>query len=117
MTLFLFVVAALCFAVRDWVTGCVVVSLVVLHSAVFVHEDTQMQVSAEALRAFLVTNATVKRSGEWVTVTSSQVVPGDLVKLKVGDVVPADCVLQAGKAVEVDQSVITGESIPVVRCR
>lgn len=115
MPIFLVLVAGVCFAIQDWITGVVVLSLTGLHSLLTVMEELQSDRAAEALKAFLLTNALVKRSGKWKVVVSNEVVPGDLIKIKMGDVVPADCTLQEGEALELDQSVVTGESLPVVR--
>ena len=59
--------------------------------------------------------ARVKRSGTWSDVAARELVPGDLVRLRLGDIVPADALLLDGDAVEVDQSALTGESLPVSR--
>lgn len=115
MPIFLLVVALLCFAIRDWVTGLVVVALTSLHVAMTLHEEVQMTGSLEMLKSFLTAPATVKRSGQWTNVSSRNVVRGDLVLLKMGQVVPADAVLQGGEPLELDQSMVTGESFPVVR--
>ncbi len=115
MPLFLVAVAVVCFVIHDWITGLVVVSLTALHVGLTTHEELQMEGSAKVLRDFLTTTALVKRSGEWRTVSSRNVVVGDLMRIKMGDVVPADASLLAGEAMDVDQSVVTGESVPVTK--
>jgi H+-transporting ATPase len=57
----------------------------------------------------------VKRDGKWITPPAREVVPGDVIRLRLGDIVPADARLLAGDPVEVDQSALTGESLPVER--
>jgi H+-transporting ATPase len=55
----------------------------------------------------------VKRDGKWVNPNVSELVPGDVIRLRLGDIVPADARLLAGDPVQVDQSALTGESLPV----
>jgi magnesium-transporting ATPase (P-type) len=68
MPMFLLLVAIICFVIEDWITGLVVVSLTVLHVGLTVHEEMQMDASAELLREFLTTVAHVKRQGVGVLV-------------------------------------------------
>ena len=65
-----------------------------------------------ALKASLKPIATVKRDGKWQTTDAIMLVPGDLVLLGAGSSVPADCLLNDGR-LEIDQSALTGESLPV----
>jgi H+-transporting ATPase len=57
--------------------------------------------------------AKVKRDGKWQNPKASELVPGDVVRLRLGDIVPADARLLDGDSIEVDQSALTGESLPV----
>ena len=57
----------------------------------------------------------VKRGGVWATIAARELVPGDVVRLRIGDIVPADAKLLDGDPIEVDQSALTGESLPVTR--
>ena len=59
--------------------------------------------------------ARVKRSGTWKSIPAREVVPGDLIRIRLGDIVPADAQLLEGDPIEVDQSALTGESLPVSR--
>jgi H+-transporting ATPase len=67
------------------------------------------------LKAKLALQARVKRDGKWITAPARELVPGDLIRLRLGDIIPADARLLDGDPVEVDQSALTGESLPVVR--
>ncbi len=60
-------------------------------------------------------DSNVRRAGIWSVIPAELLVPGDLIKMKLGDMIPADCVLQSGRDLEIDQSAITGESLPVTR--
>jgi H+-transporting ATPase len=76
-------------------------------------EEHQAGNAIEALKARLAINARAKRDGKWVTPKASELVPGDVIRLCLGDIIPADARLLAGDPVEVDQSALTGESLPV----
>ena len=68
-----------------------------------------------ALKAKLALKARVKRDGKWSTPPAGELVPGDVILLCLGDIVPADARLLEGDPLEVDQSTLTGESLPVTR--
>jgi H+-transporting ATPase len=63
----------------------------------------------------LAIKAKVKRDGKWVTPAARELVPGDVIRLRLGDIVPADARLLDGDAMSVDQSALTGESLPATR--
>ena len=68
-----------------------------------------------ALKAKLALHARVKRDGAWTTIPARELVPGDLMRVRIGEIVPADARLLEGDPIEVDQSALTGESLPVER--
>jgi H+-transporting ATPase len=76
-------------------------------------EEHQAGNAIAALKAKLAVKAKVLRDGKWTNPNASEVVPGDVVRLRLGDIVPADARLLAGDPIEVDQSALTGESLPV----
>lgn len=55
----------------------------------------------------------VKRNNEWKIIESAGLVPGDIISLKIGNVIAADCKIIEGEGVKIDQSSLTGESLPV----
>ncbi len=67
----------------------------------------------KALKETLAHTALVLRDGKFVKIDAAQLVPGDIIKLKIGDVIPADAVLRKGIPLQIDQSALTGESLPV----
>ena len=91
----------------------------VLFASVFVvmgitfHQERKTERALEALRELSSPRTLVLRDGEWRTVPGREVVPGDLVRVKEGDRVPADATLVDGRNVTADESLLTGESIPV----
>jgi H+-transporting ATPase len=75
-------------------------------------EERQAGNAIDALKARLAIKARVKRDGKWVNPAASELVPGDVIRLRLGDIVPADARLLDGDEVSVDQSALTGESLP-----
>ena len=107
------VAAALSAVVRHWADLVIILVLLLMNAAVGFWEEFQAGNAVAALKATLALRARVKRDDAWTTVPAREVVPGDIVHLRAGDIVPADAKLLAGDPVEVDQSTLTGESLPV----
>ncbi|MDM7998500.1 MAG: plasma-membrane proton-efflux P-type ATPase [Dehalococcoidia bacterium] len=108
------IVAAILSAVlRHWPDLGVILALLILNAIVGFREEYQAGNAIAALKAKLALQAKVKREGKWVTVAARELVPGDTVRLRIGDIIPADARLLEGDPVEVDQSALTGESLPV----
>ena len=78
-------------------------------------EEHQAGNAIAALKAKLAVKARVKRDGKWVNPPARELVPGDVIRMRLGDIVPADARLLEGDPVEVDQSALTGESLPAER--
>jgi H+-transporting ATPase len=102
-------------AVRHWPDFFIILLLLVSNAVVGFWEESQAGNAIAALKAKLAINARVKRDGKWITPPAREVVPGDVIRLRLGDIVPADARLLAGDSVEVDQSALTGESLPAER--
>ena len=101
--------------VRHWLDFFIILVLLCSNAVVGFWEEHQAGNAIAALKAKLAINAKVKRDGKWVTPKASELVPGDVIRLRLGDIVPADARLLAGDPVEVDQSALTGESLPASR--
>ena len=99
--------------VRHWLDFFIILLLLCSNAVVGFWEEHQAGNAIAALKAKLAINAKVKRDGKWDTQKASELVPGDVIRLRLGDIVPADARLLAGDPVEVDQSALTGESLPV----
>ena len=100
-------------AVRHWMDFGIILFLLFSNAVVAFWEEHQAGNAIAALKAKLAVNARVKRDGKWTTPKASELVPGDVVRLRLGDIIPADARLLDGDSVEVDQSALTGESLPV----
>lgn len=98
--------------VRHWPDFFIILLLLVANAVVGFWEERQAGNAIAALKAKLAINAHVKRDGKWVTPPAREVVPGDAIRLRLGDIVPADARLLAGDPIEVDESALTGESLP-----
>jgi H+-transporting ATPase len=95
-----------------WVEAIVIAALLVFNALIGFMQEGRAQNALALLRQRLTVTARVRRDGRWQQLPSFQLVPGDLVRLRAGDVVPADVRLSDG-LVQVDQSQLTGESLPV----
>ncbi len=100
--------------VRHWADFFIILLLLVANATIGFWEERQAGNAIAALKARLAIMARVKRDGAWTTSAASGLVPGDAIRLHLGDIVPADARLLAGDPVEVDQSALTGESLPVM---
>lgn len=101
--------------VRHWPDFFIILVLLVANAAVGFWEEYQACNAIAALKEKLALQARVRRDGKWTSVRARELVPGDVVRLRLGDIVPADARLLEGDPVEVDQSALTGESLPVTR--
>jgi H+-transporting ATPase len=109
------IAAVLSAAVRHWEDFGIILALLLMNALVGFWEEYQAGNIIEALEKRLALRARVKRGGKWSVVPARELVPGDVVRLRLGDIVPADTRLLGGDPVEVDQSALTGESLPVKR--
>jgi H+-transporting ATPase len=109
------VAAILSAAVRHWEDFGIILALLLVNAIVGFWEEYQAGNTIAALKENLALRARVKRSGEWAVVPARELVPGDIIRLRIGDIVPADTRLLEGDPVQVDQSALTGESLPITR--
>ena len=98
---------------RHWPDFFIILLLLLANAAVGFSEEHQAGKAIDALKAQLAVKCRVRRDGDWVTPPSRELVPGDVIRLRMGDIVPADARLLGGDPVQVDQSALTGESLPV----
>ena len=101
--------------VRHWADLVIILLLLVSNAVVGFWEERQAGNAIAALKAKLAVKARVKRDGKWTTPAARELVPGDVIRVRLGDIVPADARLLEGDPVDVDQSALTGESLPATR--
>ncbi len=99
-------------ALGHWADFFIILLLLVANAGVGFSEEHQAGKAIAALKAQLAVKARVLRDGKWVTPPARELVPGDVIRMRMGDIVPADARLLEGDPVEVDQSALTGESLP-----
>ena len=109
------VAAVLSVLVQHWADLGIIVTLLVANAAVGFWEEYQAGNAISALRATLALQARVLRDGVSLQLPVRELVPGDVIRLRTGDIVPADARLLDGDPVDIDQSALTGESLPVTR--
>ncbi len=105
--------AVLSAAVQRWVDFTIVVIMLVVNAGLDFFQEHRALNALRALKQRLAVRAIVLRDGAFATVPAREIVPGDIVKLRIGDIVPADIKLISGDYLLVDQSSLTGESLPV----
>jgi H+-transporting ATPase len=101
--------------VRHWPDFFIILVLLLANAVVGFWEEKEAGNAIKALKAKLAIKARVIRDGNWVNPAAKDLVPGDVIRLRLGDVVPADARLLDGGSVQVDQSALTGESLPAER--
>ncbi|VFQ67128.1 unnamed protein product [Cuscuta campestris] len=99
----------------DWQDFIGIVVLLVINSTVSFIEENNAGNAAAALMAGLAPKTKVLRDGKWCEQEAAILVPGDVISIKLGDIVPADARLLQGDPLKIDQSALTGESLPVTR--
>ena len=100
---------------RHWPGFAIILLLLLTNAVVGFWEEYQAGNAIAALKATLAIKARVKRDGKWVAPPARELVPGDVIRVRLGDIVPADARLLEGDPIEVDQSALTGESLPAER--
>ena len=100
---------------QHWPDFGIILLLLVANAVVGFWEEHQAGNAIEALKAKLAIKARVQRDGKWINPPVRELVPGDVIRVRLGDIFPADARLLAGDPVEVDQSALTGESLPAER--
>jgi H+-transporting ATPase len=101
--------------VRHWPDFFIILLLLLTNAVVGFWEERQAGNAIAALKAKLATQTQVKRDGQWVTIPARELVSGDVIRLRLGDIVPADARLLDGDSMSIDQSTLTGESLPATR--
>ncbi|HTO79198.1 MAG TPA: HAD-IC family P-type ATPase, partial [Methylocystis sp.] len=101
--------------VHDWGDFTIILALLLFNAGLGFFEEHQASNALAALKNALALKAKVLRGGAWGEINAKDLVPGDIVKIRLGDVVPADARIFSGDYLSVDQAALTGESLPVSR--
>jgi magnesium-transporting ATPase (P-type) len=100
---------------QEWVDSSVIFGVVIVNAIIGFVQEAKAERAIESLKQMLTTKATVLRDGKWLSIDSIHLVIGDIVKLQSGDKVPADVRLLECRDLQVDESALTGESVPVLK--
>jgi len=105
--------AILSAVVEHWADLAVITAMLLINAGVGFWQEYKADSAIEQLKQRLALKARVLRDGQWQTVAAKTLVPGDVVSIRMGDVIPADMRLAAGRYLSADESALTGESLPV----
>jgi H+-transporting ATPase len=107
------IAAVLSAVVRHWPDMIIIIVLLFANAIVGFWQEHQAANAVDALKKQLALKTRVRRDGNWTEIDAVDLVPGDVVRLRLGDIIPADVKLLDGDYLSVDQSALTGESLPV----
>lgn len=107
------IAAILSLAVRHWDDFTIIVILLVFNAVIGFWQEFKAANALDALKAQLALKARALRDEKWQEIPTQDLVPGDVIRLRLGDVVPADVKLFDGDYISIDQAALTGESLPV----
>ncbi len=99
--------------IRHWEDFGIILFMLLINAGVGFWEEFKASNAIEALKKKLAPTALVLREGKWQNIEARALVPGDMIKLQMGHIVPADVKLLEGKQLSIDESALTGESLPV----
>jgi len=109
------VAAVLAAVLQNWDDFAIILTLLIVNATVGFWEEYQSGNAVAALKAHLAPQARVLRDTVWASLPARELVPGDFIRVRMGDIVPADVLLLADASLELDQSALTGESLSVSR--
>ena len=101
------------FAIGHWIDFYIILLLLLTNSLVGYYQEHKAENIIAYLKKRLSISARVLRDDVWTTIPARELVPGDIIRVRLGDIIPSDIKLLEGKYLEVDESVLTGESLPV----
>jgi H+-transporting ATPase len=107
------VAAVLSLLVRHWADFVIILLLLIYNALIGFWQERKAANALAALKRGLAPKARVRRDGNWATIDAARLVPGDIVRLRLGEIVPADVTLIEGDYISIDQAALTGESLPV----
>ncbi|MCL4398437.1 plasma-membrane proton-efflux P-type ATPase [Candidatus Parvarchaeota archaeon] len=113
--LMLLIVIAISFFLGKDVDAYIVIGLLLFNGIAGFLEEFKADNTLELLKNKLSVNVNVQRDNQWKKMPAKMLVPGDVIRIRLGDIVPADCLIIEGDYLSVDQSMLTGESLPVDR--
>ncbi|KAI9490870.1 potassium/sodium efflux P-type ATPase [Zychaea mexicana] len=113
MVLILLVAMVVSFVFEDWVEGAVICAIMFLNAGVGFAQEYKAEKTMDSLRQMASPTSQVVRDGQSKTIPTRELIPGDVIILKAGDVVGADCRVIESFNMDIDEALLTGESVPV----
>ncbi len=107
------VAAGLSAVVQHWPDFFIILALLLFNAGIGFWQEFKASSALDALKNQLALKARVLRGGKWALLDAADLVPGDVIRLRAGDIIPADAKLIEGDYLAIDQSALTGESLPV----
>jgi magnesium-transporting ATPase (P-type) len=104
--------AVITFIIGDWIDAVVILAVTLINAIIGVVQDGRTQTALDGIRQMLSLSAKTRRAGRWINVEAADLVIGDIVRLEPGDRVPADGRLIYAGSLRIDESALTGESLP-----
>jgi len=98
---------------QEWADAALILAVVIINAVFGVFQESKAEEAIDALKEMSTPEAHVKRAGKFATVSSENLVAGDIVLLEAGDIVPADIRLLDSASMKIEESALTGESVPV----
>ncbi|WP_457635062.1 plasma-membrane proton-efflux P-type ATPase [Persephonella sp.] len=109
------IAAILSASVQKWEDFTIIMILLFVNAGVDLWQEHKALSALKVLKEKLAKKSIVLRDGKWKEIDARYIVPGDIIKLKIGDIIPADVKLVEGDFILIDQSALTGESLPVTK--
>lgn len=107
------IAAILSAVINHWEDFGIIFALLFVNAGVGFWQEHKAENAIELLKQRLALKARVRRDGRWLQIPSPELVPGDVIRVRLGDIIPADIKLMEGDYLLVDESALTGESLPV----
>jgi Ca2+-transporting ATPase len=115
MQIILIAAAIVSLLIKEWSTGILLLALTVLNAVIGLRQEGKAESAMNALKSMMKATARVRRDGSESQIPADQVVVGDVVLISAGDEVPADGRIIAASALQIDESALTGESVPAAK--
>ncbi len=109
------IAAILSASVQKWEDFGIITTLLLVNAVIDLWQESKALSALSVLKQKLAKKATVLRNGEFKSIDAKELVPGDIIKIKIGEILPADVKLIEGDYIQIDQAALTGESLPVTK--
>ena len=113
MQLVLLVAGLVSLVLQEWETGIVLIVLTLFNAVLGLQQEGKAATAVAALQKMMIIKAKVRRDGQLREIPAEQLIPGDVISIEAGDIIPADGRLLRAATLEVAESALTGESLPV----